>query len=113
LYASVEGVAASNSVMNAIVTEAQIQIVSQAAGSKWQEIGVHLGLKTEQLRSYGTSEPNDFRRLISLLEDWVQRVDRPTVGALVLACERAQVGGVVKRSLGLIKEEQDSNSEIS
>ena len=77
--------------------------VSVAAGSKWLEIGVFLGFKTEELDGYEEREPKCLHhRLFWLLADWKKREVHATVGALLLACQKAGVGGEVKRELGLI-----------
>ena len=82
--------------------------VAEVARSKWRDVGLALGLEMEEMDEYEEREPKNLKwRLSRLLSDWKKKVDNPTVGALVLACTNADVGGEVKRVLcKLIREEQ-------
>ena len=63
----------------------------------------------EELDEYEEREPKQLqRRLLRLLVDWKKREENPTVEALVSACTAADVGGDVKRELGLIKKKKTS-----
>ena len=63
----------------------------------------------EELDEYEEREPKHLqRRLLRLLVDWKKREENPTVKALVSACTAADVGGDVKRELGLIKKKKTS-----
>lgn len=82
------------------VTEAQLNIVAKIAKANWQEIGLHLGFESADMDEYEAREPRSLHyRLFHLLVDWKRRVDNPTVGDVILACQKAGTGGEVKRAL--------------
>ena len=74
--------------------------VAKVGRDKWQEIGIALGFKMEELTDYEEKKPKSLqRRLFCLLVDWKKSQDHPTAEALISACTRAGVGGEVKRVL--------------
>ena len=74
--------------------------VAMVARTKWLEVGQYLGLKMSDLEEYEEREPKSLHyRLFRLLVDWKRKVENPTVGDVVLACQKAGVGGDVKRAL--------------
>ena len=78
--------------------------VAKVARSKWEEVGLALGFKMEELEEYEEQEPKKLRRrLFRLLVDWKKKEENPTVEAIVLACTEADVGGEVKRALQVVK----------
>jgi hypothetical protein len=81
------------------VTIDLLEIVAEVARSKWREIGLLLGFSNKELQEYEQKRQSCFIRLLQLLECWRQRERHPTVGAIIDACERAGVGGMVERAV--------------
>ena len=80
--------------------------VAKFARDKWERMGRYLGFKNVELKEYKLKQPEDlYLRLLCLLEDWKEKQDRPTVGALISACEKADIGGRAKRVLKFGKED--------
>ena len=74
--------------------------VAKVARDKWRQVGLSLGFKMEEMDEYEERESKSLQwRLFRLLVDWKKKAELPIVGALVSACERADVGGEVKRVL--------------
>ena len=74
--------------------------VARIAKDKWREIGHHLGFKMVDLDEYEERETKRLHcRLFRLLVDWKRKVEDPTVGDILLACQKSGVGGEVKRAL--------------
>ena len=84
--------------------------VAEVGRAKWLEIGLALGFSMEELDEYEEREPKRLdRRPLCLLVDWEKRMEDPTVGAVVSACNHAGIGGAVKRELHrLIREKRTS-----
>ena len=80
--------------------------VAKVAGSKWLQIGVHLGFKTHELDEFEEREPKSLHsRFFRLLVAWKNKVELPTVGTLVLACEEAGIGGAARRAIQVPKKD--------
>ena len=80
--------------------------VAKFARDKWEQIGRYLGFKMVELKEYKLKQPDNlYLRLLCLLEDWKEKEDRPRVGALISACEKADIGGKAKRVLKFGKED--------
>ena len=79
--------------------------VARAVRLNWQQIGLYLGFEMADLAEYELKEPKNLHeRLLLLLEDWKNREEQPTVGALISACTKAKVGGKAKRVLNVVEE---------
>ena len=79
--------------------------VAQAVRLKWRQVGRCLGFEMADLAEYKEKEPESLHeRLLLLLEDWKNREQQPTVGALISACTKAKVGGKAKRVLKVVEE---------
>ena len=65
----------------------------------WRPIGTYLGFERAALAGYEENKPSD--RLYNILSDWKRKVDHPTVRVLSEACEKAGVGGEVRKILGI------------
>ena len=74
--------------------------VADVARDKWWQIGLSLGLKMVELVEYEETKSLHYR-LFCLLVDWKRKSEYPTVENIVLACQKAGVGGEVKRALQL------------
>ena len=82
--------------------------VAKVAKHRWRQVGWSLGLKLADLDEYEEREPESLEwRLYRLLVDWKEKAGHPTVGALISGCEKADVGGEVKRKLGLPREKEN------
>ena len=79
--------------------------VAKMARDKWMEIGRYLGFKMEELTDYEEKEPKSMqKRLLRLLVDWRKKEKDPSVGALISACEKADVGGEAERVIFGVKD---------
>ena len=72
--------------------------VADVARDKWWQIGLSLGFKRAEMAEYEETKSLHYR-LFCLLVDWKRKAEYPTVENIVLACEKADVGGEVKRAL--------------
>ena len=52
-------------------------------GSKWEEIGVVLGIDLEDLEEIGNSTRSNVTRMFKVLKSWSERAKSPTVGKLL------------------------------
>ena len=75
--------------------------VATFARDKWERIGWHLGFEVAELEEYRVKSGSLYLRLLYLLEDWKKKQRCPTVGAIILACEKAGIGGEARRKLNI------------
>ena len=80
--------------------------VAGVARVQWKEIALYLGFKVGEIDDYALKEPDSLKmRLVRVLNDWKCREFPATIGALLAACEKAQVGGAVKRALQTLQKD--------
>ena len=74
--------------------------VAKVARNHWTLVGLYLGFTFAEMDEYKMREPDShYLRLLRILVDWQNRVDHTTVGALVVACRKAEVGPAAEKAL--------------
>jgi hypothetical protein len=86
------------------IADSQLTMVADIARDRWWQIGLSLGLTRAELSEYEETKSLHYR-LFCILADWKRKVEDPTVEDIIVACEKAGVGGEVRRILQMGREQ--------
>ncbi|XP_062515826.1 uncharacterized protein LOC134191242 [Corticium candelabrum] len=82
-----------------IVTPLIIEKVAENGLERWREIGVYLGVSRSVLSQCDQPLYTLKEKLRKVLSAWIDQNRQATVGQLLSACDKAGVGGIVRRVL--------------
>ena len=74
-----------------VVPDDVMRSCAAVKGSKWEEIGVLLGISLDNLKEIGDSTSSVVIRMFKVLKSWTERAKSPTVGKLLKLFEEVGV----------------------
>ena len=81
------------------VTPVIIEIVAENVGDHWSEIGTYLGVTRGVMKECDQPIYNLKEKLRKVLSAWTDQTQQATVQQLLVACDKAGVGGIVRRKI--------------
>ena len=75
------------------------EIVAESVGHCWHELGIYLGVSEGVLRECERQLYTYKEKLHQVLSAWTDQTQHATVQQLLVACDKAEVGGIVRREI--------------
>ena len=82
-----------------MITPLIIEKVAKHVGKHWHQIGIYLGVSDDVLTECDQPLYTLKQKLHKVLSAWTDKKKQATVGQLLSACDKADVGGAVRKSL--------------